>query len=121
MEFNQDYYWIDCISRDRAPQIMASSIISEPKKQVVSRLKPRSVIVLATIDSWEEVIKVFGVGVVQNVNETGATVEWRPIDGVLRPSDEGMSKWQNNPGFRFPNDRAKVYKLDALVRKAFRS
>jgi len=98
--------------------ILGSRLLSSPS-EMIAKIRRLDGIVIGTWDPDDEQGRVHGLGIVREVNDGSALVEWCRVQFILRPSAQGATQWKNRPFFKFAELVAARYGLADYFREAF--
>lgn len=98
--------------------LMESPVLNSPA-EFIAKLKHLDGIVIGVWDPDAEHGKVDGLGVVQEVDDRTAVVDWRRTCFTLRPTGAGATQWRKRPFFQFVDVVAERYKLRTHFNEAF--
>lgn len=119
MKIVNNRFWRLAPARGTDPaSILASPLLDSPA-EFIAKLKRLDGIVIGVWDPDAEHGKVHGLGVVQEINDRAAVVDWRRVSLTLRPTGAGATQWRKRFFFQFVDVVAERYKLRSHFNEAF--
>lgn len=118
MVVNNKFWRLEPVHGTDPASIFDSPALTAPT-DFTRKLKRLDGIVVGAWDPDTEQGKVHGLGVVREVDEHIAVVDWRQVNFTLRPTGSGATQWRKRPFFRFAALVAERYKLRERFNEAF--
>jgi hypothetical protein len=98
--------------------VCESHIVTSPDK-FIAKVRRLDGVVLATWDDDRGHGRVHALGIVRDVKDCSAFIDWRRADFTLHPSGQGASQWRAKSAFEFAPQVAERYGLMNRFHDAF--